>query len=146
MTSQQDDRIKEYENEVRKRGGNAAMAWKESNSPESHGVLFADVDGVTLVIYPNGLISVPAVCSYHPPKYPTPVVAAASAKELWARQKARDDAHPEKAKKRKGGHLGPIVDRDLKCGNKDCPCQRQSPEERQNRARGAFNTNPDRCS
>ena len=51
MTSQQDDRIKEFENEVRKRGGNAVMDWKESNSPESRGILFADVDGVTLMVY-----------------------------------------------------------------------------------------------
>lgn len=66
MTSLQDDRIKEYQNEVKKRGGNAVANWKESNSPESRGVLFADVDGVTLVVYPNGLISIPAVTGSGP--------------------------------------------------------------------------------
>ena len=146
MTSLQTDRIKEFENEVRKWGGSAVMDWKESNSPESCGVLFADADGVTLVVYPSGLISIPAVCSYHPPKYPTPIIAAALAKELWTRQKVRDDAHPEKAQARKGGHLGPIVDPDWKCRNKVCPCHRQSPEDRQKRARGGLNTNPNRCS
>jgi len=35
MTSLQTDRIKEFENEVRKRGGSAVMDWKESISPES---------------------------------------------------------------------------------------------------------------
>src|ERR1035437_6150227 len=146
MTSLQDDRIREFENEVRKRGGSAEMGWRESNSPESRGVLFADVDGVTLVVYPNGLISIPAVRTYHPPKYPTPVVAAASAKELWARQKARDDAQPALAKSRRTGHLGPIVDPDLKCRNKVCPCHQESPAARQKRAQGGFNTDPDRCS
>ena len=61
MTSQQDDRIKEFENEVRKRGGNAVIDWKESNSPENRGILFADVDGVTPMVYLDGLISIPAV-------------------------------------------------------------------------------------
>jgi len=55
VTSQQGDRIKEFETEVRKRNGNAVIDWKESNSPESRGVLFAEVEGVTLVVYPNGL-------------------------------------------------------------------------------------------
>ena len=146
MTSQQDDIIKEYESEVRKRSGNAVRDWKESNSPESRGVLFGDVDGVTLVVYPNGLISIPAVRTYSLPKYPTPVVAAASAKELWETQKARDDAHPEKAKARTTGHLGPIVDPDLKCRNKICSCHSENLEVRQKRAQGGFNTNPFRCS
>lgn len=128
MTSQQIQRAKEFENEVRERGRNTKIDWKESNSPESRGVLFADVDGVTLVVYSNGLISIPAVRTYHPPEYPTPIVAAVSAKELWAKQKARDDAQPETARNRRTGHLGPIVDPDLKCRN------------------SGFNTNPDRCS
>jgi hypothetical protein len=146
VTTQQGDRIKEFETEVRKRDRNAVIDWKESSSPESRGVLFTEVEGVTLVVYPNGLISVPAVRTYHPPKYPTPVIAAASAKELWARQKARDDANPKTAKGRRTGHLGPIVDPDLKCRNKDCPCHQQRPEDRQKRAQGGFNTDPNRCS
>src|ERR1700733_9653629 len=104
MTSLQVDRIREFENELRKRNGSTVMDCKESNSPESRGVLFADADGLTLVIYSSGLISIPSVCSYHPPKYPTPIIAAVLAKELWTKQKARDDAHPEKAQRRKGGH------------------------------------------
>jgi hypothetical protein len=146
MTSQQNHRVKEFENEVRKRGGNADIGWKKSNSPESRDVLFADVDGVTLVVYPNGLISIPAVRTYHPPEYPTPIIAAASAKELWAKQKARDDARPETARNRRTGHLGPMVEPDLKCRNKMCPCQSESQEDRQKRAQGGFNTNPNRCS
>jgi len=98
------------------------------------------------VVCPNGLISIPAVRTYYPPKYPTPVVAAASANELWARQKARDDAQPDLAKSRRTGHLGPIVDPDLKCRNKVCPCYSESPAARQKRAQGGFNTNPLRCS
>jgi len=147
MTSQQDARIKEFESERRKRGENAKIDWKESNSPESRSVLFADVDGVTLMIYHrDALISIPAVRTYHPPRYPTPIIAAALATELWARQKARDDANLDLAKSRRTGHLGPIVDPDLKCRNTNCPCQPESSEARQRRARGGFNWNPDRCS
>jgi hypothetical protein len=36
--------FRELENEVKKRGGNAVIDCKESNSPESRGILFADVD------------------------------------------------------------------------------------------------------
>jgi hypothetical protein len=146
VTSQQGDRIKEFEIEVKKRGGNAVMDWKESHSPESRGILFADVDGVTLMVYSDGLISIPAVRTYHPPRYPTPIIAAALATELWAGQKARDDANLDLAKSRRTGHLGPIVDTDLKCRNTNCPCQRESSDVRQRRARGGFNWNPDRCS
>ena len=146
MNSTQDARIKEFEIEVKKRGGNAVIDWKESHSPESRGILFADVDGVTLMVYSDGLISIPAVRTYHPPRYPTPIIAAALATELWAGQKARDDANLDLAKSRRTGHLGPIIDPDLKCRNTNCPCQRESSDVRQRRARGGFNWNPDRCS
>ncbi len=103
MTIEQAERIKEFEIEAESRGENPAIDWKESNSPESLGCLFGDFNGVTLMVYPKGLINVPAVCSYHPPKYPTPIIAAVSAKELWGRQRTRDELFPDKAYKRKGG-------------------------------------------
>jgi len=146
MTSQQAVRIKEFEGEVRRRGENAEIGWEESSNAETRGVLFGAFAGVTLMVYPNGLISIPAVRSYHPPKYPTPVIAAASSKQLWAGQKRRDDANPEKAKERRGGHLHPIVDTNLKCRSADCPCHNQGPGDLQKRARGGRNTNPNRCS
>ena len=146
MTSQQSARVKEFELEVKRRGANRVLDWKESNSLESMGVLFASADGVTLMIYPNGLISIPAVRTYHSPKYPTPMIAAASASELWAKQKVRDDANPELARTRRTGHLSPIVDPNLQCRNMVCPCHRESQKARQKRAQGGFNTNPDRCS
>jgi hypothetical protein len=146
MTSKQDARIEEFDIELKKRGGNAVIDWKESHSPESRGILFAEVDGVTLMVYSDGLISVPAVRTYHPPRYPTPIIAAALATELWTKQKARDDANPVLAKSRATGHLGPIVGPDLKCRNKTCPCQQESSDVRQRRARGGFNWDPDRCS
>ena len=55
-------------------------------------------------------------------------------------------AHPEKAKTRTTGHLGPIIDPDLKCRNKICSCRSENLEVRQKRAQGGFNTNPFRCS
>jgi hypothetical protein len=137
MTGQQGDTIKEYENEVRKRGGNAILDWRESNSPESRGILFADANGVTLMIYSDGLINIPAVRSWDPKKH-YHVTAAACAKELWLRQKIRDDADRNTAKQRHTGHLDSIVGFDLKCRDIECPCQ--NPEERQKRARGGRNT------
>jgi hypothetical protein len=152
VTSQQSDTIKEYENEVRKRGGNAALDWKESNSAESRGVLFADVGGVTLMVYPDGLINIPARCSWSFDKY-THVTAAACAKELWARQKKLDDANRKKAQerpgaprdptKRQGGHLDSLVGPDLKCRETARPCHKESQDGRQRRARGALNAKLD---
>ncbi len=136
MTSQQSDAIREYESEVRRRGGNAVLDWKESNSTESRGILFADADGVTLMIYSDGLINIPAVRSWDPKKYH--VTAAACAKELWSRQKMRDDADRDTAKQHHTGHLDSIVGLDLKCRDIECPCQ--NPEGRQKRARGGHNT------
>ena len=146
MTKKQEDRTKEYESNRRSLRESANINWKESNQPESRGVLFADVDGVSLMVYTDGLISIPAVRSYHSPKYATPMLAALSAKELWAKQKTRDDRTLTRAKSWRSGHLSPIVHSDLKCENFVCPCQGEGPEERQRRARGGFNTNPDRCS
>lgn len=103
MTSQQDAYIMKFESEVRTRGENAEMDWKESSSPQSRGALFGNFKGVTLIVYPEGVINIPAVCTYGQPKYPTPAIAAASAKELWAGQKRRDDANPNSAKHRAGG-------------------------------------------
>jgi hypothetical protein len=140
--------VREFENEVRKRGKSAKIDWRESDSPESRRFLFGKFEGVTLTVSPQGLINIPAVRTYPATRYPTPAVAAVSAKELWARQKVQDDADPAKAKTRRTGHLGPIVDPDLRCRNEDCPCHRENPEVRQKRAQGGFNfnTNPNRRS
>ncbi len=132
----QEATIKEFENEVRTRGGNPLVDWKPSSDSLSKDVLFGDFRGVTLMIYPDGKMNVPAVCSYKI----SDVVAAATAKELWDKQRARDGRFPEKAQDRtSGGHLGPIVDPDYKCRNTDCPCRDESPEQRQKRARGSWN-------
>ena len=137
MTGQQSDAIKEYENEMNKRGRNGVLDWKESNSAESRGVLFADVDGgVTLMIYSDGLINIPAVRLMNEKKY-YHVTAAVCAKELWAKQKASDDGDRNKAKQYVTGHLDPIVGFDLKCRDVECTCQ--NPEGRRARSRGGFN-------
>src|SRR5215472_4231784 len=101
MTSQQENRTKQLEDELRKLGKNANIAWRESSSPESRGFVFGQINGVTVTVTPGGLVNKPAVRSYHPPRYPTPVVAAASADELWSRQKARDDVNLEVARARR---------------------------------------------
>ena len=146
MTTQQEARIKEFQNKLVEQGRTATIDWTESDLPESRCILFAEVDGITLMVYPDGLISIPAVRTYHPPRYPTPIIAAASTRELWTRQKARDDSRPGTARIRKTGHLDPIVHPSLKCRSRACRCQQEGPGLRQKRARGGFNTNPDRCS
>jgi hypothetical protein len=112
MTLQQEWATKEFERELRKRGQPEKIDWKESNEDVSRGCLFGEFLGVTLMVYPEGLISMPAVCSY---TAPSPPIAATSARERWERQKARDDANPERAQKRIGGHLDQRVDHDLMC-------------------------------
>lgn len=145
MTSEQKIRIEEFEREVIKRGSDADLTWEESRNDLTYGFLFGNFGGVTLTISPKGLISIPAVRSYHPPSYPTPAIAAASAKELWEKQKKRDEADLETARSRSTGHLSPIVDWELRCENRRCPCLSETVEARQRRSQGGFNTDPDRC-
>lgn len=133
----QDWAIEEFESELRKLGQHAKIDLEESNKGVSRGSLFGNFMGVTLMVFPEGLISIPAVCSY---KAPSPAVAATSAKQRFDRQNARDTRYPDKARNRKGGHLGPIVDHDLRCGNEHCRCQKETDQERKSRARGAYNT------
>ena len=146
MSSQQADSIEEFEREVSKRGGNPKIDWEESSSAESRGVLFGDFEGVTLMVYPDGLVNIPARCSWSWCRY-TLITAAASAKELWAEQKGRDERdniNRKKAQERQGGHLGPIVGPNLRCQEPDCPCQKPQ-DKRRKRARGGFNTKQSRC-
>lgn len=145
MTREQNYYSTQLQEELAKRG-HAPVEWVESKADVSRGLLFSELDGVTVTIAPNGLLHVSAVRTYHPPKYPTPVIAAACAGELWARQKARDDAGIELARSRSTGHLGPIVGHDLRCGNPLCHCRDESAADRRHRQQGGFNGNPDVCS
>jgi hypothetical protein len=145
MTSEQCEMIRQLEDELRKRGKPVKVDWVESTAAESRGFIFGLLNGVTLTVAPNGLMNIPSVRSYHPPRYPSPVVAAACADELWAKQKRRDDANPELAKSRKTGHLGPIIGPDLRCRNVACPCNCESQDIRQRRERSGFNTDRFRC-
>lgn len=137
MRIQQDWATKEFESELGKLGQHARLEWKESATEPSRGCLFGEFKGVTLMVYPEGLISIPAVCSY---KAPSPAIAATTAKERFDKQKARDDRNRDRAQGRQGGHLGSIIGHNLKCGNEKCPCQKETPETRRKRARGTFNS------
>ncbi len=146
MTSQQQQRLEQLEIELKHRGKAVSLTWRESDTSVSRGFLFSELGGVTITCSPSGLLNIPAVRSYHPPKYPTPVVAAACADELWAKQHARDEANPKTAITFRTGHLGPVLSFELKCQGKVCDCGSETDEQRQKRAQGGFNTNPDRCS
>jgi hypothetical protein len=146
MTSQQSDMTRRLSDELVRQGENGRVDWRESENQLTRGFLFGEVAGVTVTVAPTGLVNIPAVRTYHPPEYPTPVNAAASAGELWAKQKVRDDTNPELARSRRTGHLGPIIDYNLKCRNNACPCAAETGDERRRRERGGFNENPFRCA
>jgi hypothetical protein len=146
MTSQQQAMTKNLSEELAKRGHRTSINWKASDRLESRGFLFGEIEGVTITVTPGGLINIPSVRTYHPPKYPTPVIAAASAGELWAKQKVRDHANPSLARIRRTGHLGPIISYDLRCNNQACPCHSETDDIRQRRERGGFNEDPFKCS
>ena len=139
MTVKQGWATKEFDRELTKLGY-AKMNWEESSAGVSRGCLFENFTGVTLMVYPEGLISIPAVCSYTDSS--GSAVAATTAKARFDRQKARDDNDLARAQKRQGGHLGPIVDHDLKCENGHCPCRKAgtTSQDRRSRAQGAYNT------
>ena len=146
MTLQQQEMITRLENELKRLGKSTDLSWKLSNNPESRGFLFGQVSGVTVTVTPEGLMNIPSVRTYHPPQYPTPVIAASVADELWNKQKARDDSDLEKARSRRTGHLGPVVGFNLECQNEKCPCKAEDEELRRKRERGGFNTNPINCA
>jgi len=53
MTSPQRDRIDELQKELRNRGKNTNINWKESNRPERLGFVFGVVNGVTVMVTPR---------------------------------------------------------------------------------------------
>ena len=66
MTNQQEDMTRLLRDELAMRGQNGRIEWKESNSPESGGYLFGEVEGVTVTVSPGGLMNIAAVRTYHP--------------------------------------------------------------------------------
>jgi hypothetical protein len=109
------------------------------------GFSLGEVQGVTVTIASHGLVNIPAVRTYHPPKYPTPIIAAACAGELWSKQKARDEASVDLARSRRTGHLAPIIGHNLTCTSELCPCHSEDQDNRRRRERGGFNENMDSC-
>jgi len=140
MTDRQRTYARQLQDELKRRGHNGQIEWTESSAPDSRAFVFGEVQGVTVTITPHGSVNIPAVRTYHPPKYPTPVIAAACAGELWSRQNARDDANVNLARSRRTGHLAPIVGHDLTCASDLCPCH-DDKDDRRRRERGGFNEN-----
>lgn len=87
--------------------------------------VFTAVNGVTVIIGPNGGYIVPAVRSYLKSSD-----GAVYADEYWAKQ----DNHPATASHFITGHLGPVVGRDFKCVEVMCPCQSESDDSRRKRS------------
>jgi len=83
----------------------------------SDGLVFTEVDGVTVIISVKGAYKIPAVRSY-----PTGLDSAANAPSLWKDQERWDLDNRDEARKRRTGHLRPIVGLDLRCGHPDCLC------------------------
>ena len=94
---------------------------------------FTEVDGVTVVITKSsrnaddrGGYKVPALRGYKETVTPSNLDAAVGARELFDKQRQRDNNDIERAKKHKRGHLGPRVKPNWFCNDEDCPCQRET--------------------
>jgi hypothetical protein len=83
----------------------------------SDGLIFTEVDGVTVIIGVQGGYKIPAVRSY-----PTGVQSAIHARSLWDTQYRWDLDNQLDARNRRTGHLSPIINKELKCGDKHCLC------------------------
>ena len=97
----------------------------------ARGLVFTEVNGVTVIIGAQGSYKIPAVRTY-----PTGIESAINARSLWNTQKQWDRENPQEAHKRRTGHFSPIVDEGLKCGNNECPCQKENAARRQSRSLG----------
>ena len=85
------------------------------------GLVFTEVDGVTLIIGVQGGYKIPAIRSY-----PTRIESAVNARSLWQQQGEWDLSNPVEARRHRTGHLRPTVGNDLKCGANDCPCSNEN--------------------
>jgi len=101
--------------ELKKRRGITKPLPARGESEE--GYFFTEVEGVTVIIGVRGRFALPAVRTY-----PKPLYAAIYADEEWKRQSADPNCVT--------GHFGPLVSTDWYCGSPDCPCKRQSYEQR----------------
>jgi hypothetical protein len=85
---------------------------------ENNGIVFVEVQGVTVAIGKNGGIDIPSVRTYCNP----PLDAAARADILFREQHERDENAPERAGAFKTGHLGPRVSLAGRCDQRACHC------------------------
>jgi hypothetical protein len=85
---------------------------------EHNGVVFTEVEGVTVTIGSGGGIDIPAVRTYRE----NPLDAATIADILFRKQQERDEDDPTRATSLETGHLSPRVNVAGRCENKACRC------------------------
>lgn len=141
LTGQQREKISLLQNELRvKRGSVRELRIVD----EADGYVFAEVEGVTVLIESSGGrglwggYKLPAVRTYRQTgvRPNTALDAAIDASDHWNRQNRWDIANLSRAKERKTGHLGPLIDSDWNCNNNDCPCKGENKERRKERSLG----------
>lgn len=97
----------------------------------SDGLVFTEVDGVTVIIGIQGGYKIPAIRTY-----PTGIESVVNARSLWEQQREWDISNPVEARRRRTGHLRPVVTDELKCGDIDCPCSTDNAARLRSRSLG----------
>jgi len=85
---------------------------------EHDGVVFTEVEGVTVTIGVGGGIDIPAVRTYRE----SPLDAAAIANTLFRKQHEHDEDDPARASAYETGHFSPRVNFAGRCENQACRC------------------------
>jgi hypothetical protein len=89
---------------------------------EHNGLVFTQVEGVTLTIGSNGGIDIPAVRTYRE----NPLKAASIADIPFRKQHERDEDNPARASAYETSHLSPRVNSAGRCENKACRCNSET--------------------
>jgi hypothetical protein len=97
----------------------------------SDGLVFTEVEGVTVIIGLQGGYKIPAIRTY-----PTGIESVVNARSLWQQQMEWDIDNPLEAQRRRTGHLRPVVTKELKCGDKDCSCSTENAARLRGRSLG----------
>jgi hypothetical protein len=135
MNSTQREKIARLQNELRTRRG---VTTALPIVAEKDDYVFTEVEGVTVLVGasggrgPRGGYKLPSVRTYRQKG----LDAAVNARDLWERQKERDDADPAIAASWITGHLSPIVNTEWRCTSNSCPCQGEDIGQREGRSLG----------
>src|ERR1035438_3947534 len=98
---------------------------------DNEGLVFTEVDGVTVIIGLRGGYKIPAIRTY-----PTGIESVVNARSLWDQQREWDINNPIEAGDHRTGHLRSIMINELRCGDTGCPCVSENAARRRSRSLG----------